>query len=57
MDKIRELLSAFVCNRLSKVDILRHLSNFNVDFEDDASFVILRYKLQHEFILILIRSR
>ena len=55
MDKIRELLSAVVCNRLSRVDILRHLSRFNVDFEDDASFVILRYKLQHELILILIR--
>ena len=46
MEKLKELLTSLLGNRLDRVTILSNLKRLKVGFDEDADFVVLKYRLQ-----------
>ena len=46
MENLKALLSSLLGNHLDRVTIIYNLKKLKVDFDDEAPFVVLKYKLQ-----------
>ena len=56
MEHLKGLLSSLLGNRLDRVSIIHELQKLKVEFDDDAPFVILKYKLQLNVIEIIAKE-